>query len=81
VEDCFFDIHCVLVTQVNDQKIQWQLSAGVFFSYKPAVANYRWRYFSILLVFLGSIESQKSNCLECDSLLTLQAFSNLHLVP
>ena len=40
VEDSFFDIHCVLVTQVNDQKIQRQLTAGVFFSYKPAVVNY-----------------------------------------
>jgi len=61
MEDCFFDIHCVLVTQVNDQKIQWQLTAGVFFSYKSAVVNYRWRYFSFLLVFLRSIESQKNN--------------------
>jgi len=39
-EDCFFDIHCVLVTQVNDQKTQQQLTAGVFFSYKSAVVNY-----------------------------------------
>jgi len=62
VEDYFFDIHCVLVTQVNDQKTQRQLTASVFFSYKPAVVNYRWGYFSLLLVFLGSIESQKSNC-------------------
>jgi len=60
VEDCFFDIHCVLVTQVNDQKIKRQLIAGVFFSYKPAVVNYHGRYFSILLVVLGSIESQKA---------------------
>jgi len=57
MEDCFFDIHCVLVTQVNDQKIQWQLTASVFFSYKPLL-----RYFSHLLIILGSIESQKSNC-------------------
>jgi len=35
-----FDIHCVLVTEVNDQKTQQQLTAGVFFSYKPAVVNY-----------------------------------------
>jgi len=66
VEDCFFDIHCGLVTQVNDQKTQRQLTAGVFFSYKPAVVNYRWGYFSLLLMFLGSIESQKSNCLACN---------------
>ena len=61
-EDCFFDIHCVLVTQVNDQKNQRQLTAGVFFSYEHAVVNFHWGYFSLLLVFLGSIESQKSNC-------------------
>jgi len=60
-ESCFFDIYCVLLTQVNDQKIQRQLTADVFFSYKSAVVNYRWRYFSLLLVFLGNIESQKSN--------------------
>jgi len=35
-EDCFFDIHCVLVTHVNDQETQRQLAVGVFFSYKPA---------------------------------------------
>jgi len=64
LEDCFLDIHCVLVTQVNDQKTPRQLTIGVFFSYKSAVVNYRWGYFSLLLVFLGSIESQKSNCLD-----------------
>ena len=60
-DNCCFDIHCVLVIQVNDQKIQWL--SPVFFSYKAAVVNYRWEYFSLLLVFLGSIESQKSNYL------------------
>jgi len=59
-ESCFFDIHCVLVTQVNDQKIKRQLTVGVFFSYKSAIVNYCWGYFSLLLVFLGSIESQKT---------------------
>jgi len=48
-DDCFFDIHCVLVTQVNDQKIQRQLTVGVFFSYKSVVVNYRW---GILVFYL-----------------------------
>jgi len=45
-------IQCVLETQVNDQKTQRQLTAVGFSSYESAVVNYRWRYFSILLVFL-----------------------------
>jgi len=62
IENCCFDIHCVLVTQVYDQKMQRQLIVVGFFSYKPTVVNYHWSYFNLLLVFLGSIESQKSNC-------------------
>jgi len=54
INNCCFDIHCVLVTQVNDKKTQRQLTVAGFFSYKPAVVNYRWRYFSLLLVFLES---------------------------
>ena len=61
-DNCCSHIQCVLETQVNDQKTQRQLTAASFSSYESAVVNYRWRYFSILLVFLGSIESQKSNC-------------------
>jgi len=39
-----------------------QLTAGVFFSYKHVVVNFHWGYFNLLLMFLGSIESQKNNC-------------------
>ena len=41
IEDGFIDIHCVSVTQVNNQKTQRQLTAGVCFSYKSAIVNYR----------------------------------------
>jgi hypothetical protein len=51
LDNCCFDIQCVLETQVNDQKTQRQLTAAGFSSYKPAVVNYRWGYFSILFVF------------------------------
>jgi len=51
-----------MTKKVNDQKTQRQLTAGVFFSYKSAVVNYRREYFNLLLMFLGSIENQKSNC-------------------
>jgi len=62
LHNCHSDIQCVLETQGNDQKTQRQLTVADFSSYKPAVVNYRLGYFNILLVFLGSIESQKNNC-------------------
>ena len=55
--------NCILIIQVNDQKTQRQLTAGVFFSYKSVVVNYRQGYFNLLVIILGSIESQKSNFL------------------
>jgi len=59
-EDCFFDIHFVLVTQVNDQKIQRQLTADVFFSYKSAVVNYRWSILVFYLCFYEILKVRKT---------------------
>jgi len=47
---------------VNDQKIQQQLTAGMFFSYKSAVVNYRWGYFSFFTcIFKKYRKSEKKS--------------------
>jgi len=55
-----FHIRYVLATQVKDQKTQRQFCRW-FCSYNSTVVNYRWGYFSNLLVLLGTCECQKSN--------------------